>query len=341
MYWSKTGAPLGTEFEPLQQWILWDVCRPEPDPDPFVPTRGEWPLVSDMVSLNLEPEPSSILYTFYHLTIADIRTFDWYRFWSLGKGSASISAEEMEELAALREQIPVDVRDNCMSAAKSAIRQSREHIGIYCDNCDVYPIQEIRLKCMFCAGFDCCISCDLTLPPTIHTAGGDVHKPWHPMLMIFRPTVQFDHDLVRPFREIYYEPRAMYEMDGSEQNAATSEEHTFTCAHCERSLNGTRFLYFLEPGTRDSYMCPNCCAKLLADHNIELLSKEYHYILRFTLPQPLEDEHGELAQADYADGGEPLAEKAVWKQLQDRLEALENKFAGLESKLDRLIDILS
>ncbi|KAF9059723.1 hypothetical protein BDP27DRAFT_1371208 [Rhodocollybia butyracea] len=336
MYCSKREFPLGIEFEPLQQWMPLDVYQLEPEPVPFVPARGEWPLVTDVPN---STEPSSIpesimgttvLDTFYRLTVStlNMRTYECY-----GSGPQTLSEEEMEQLAMQRELIPTEVQDNCMNAAKSAIRQSYEHLSAYCDNCDACPIQNIRHKCMFCAG-------------------GDVHKPWHPMLLMFRPSLQLDHNLLRPFRERYdVESQGMREMSsnsvgvfGSEQDAATSEEHRFTCTHCKRSLSGTRFLYFLEPGSRDSYVCPDCYAKLLVDYDIQSLPKEYHRVLRFALPQP-EDEPGELAEVDHADDSKAVAGIAVLNQLQSRLETLENKFASLESKLesklDRLMDILS
>ncbi|KAE9402429.1 hypothetical protein BT96DRAFT_855748 [Gymnopus androsaceus JB14] len=346
-YCSKTEMPQGVEFESIDWRLPPDISQPDPD-DPFIPTRAEWPLVADVETLNPNPAPSSIpdsivdvLDTFYCLTIAEVRTLERDWFWGHKHGSDFISEAEKEELAVLREQIPPEVQDNCLTRAKSAIRQSKEHLGTYCDSCDVYPIPGVRHNCMFCTAFDLCSSCDATLPPAFNTPGGDAHKPWHPTLLMFRPTAQFEHILFRPFKEIYdSESESFFKIT---PDTTVPNEHCFACTHCGRSLTGTRYLYLLKPWeSKSKYMCSDCYTALHVKYDINSLPKEYHHILRFTLPPPDDKHDGEPTEAD--DGKAALAEASAVKRLeamQDRLSALEDKFSDIERKLDRLIDMLS
>ncbi|KAF9063264.1 hypothetical protein BDP27DRAFT_1451366 [Rhodocollybia butyracea] len=295
--------PHGIEFISTEWSLPPNILGPEPEHDPFVPVWAEGPAVTDFV-WDLEPSSTpesaeeNTMDSFYRLTIADLRTVEYNSFWcDDGHGSGFISEEERKELDALREQIPVEVQNNCMTRAKTAIRKSREHLGTYCDICDVYPIQGIRLKCMFCIAFDLCSSCDAAIPPTFNTAGGDVHMPWHPMLLISRPTIRFEHDLFYPFRKVAESPDKPEKVDvpGPASNS-TLNEYTCICTHCERSSDGIRYLYLAEPGLA-KYMCTECYAALHSRYDIDSLPKEYRQILRFTLPSTKDDAGQTLTHA--------------------------------------------
>ncbi|KAF8320528.1 uncharacterized protein EI90DRAFT_3131898 [Cantharellus anzutake] len=138
------------------------------------------------------------------------------------------------------------------------------------------------------------------------------------------------------------------EDDGKSEAVGSPESspstYKFDCSVCGKTLSGTRFLTTLHTGAQ--LICPGCEERLMTEHEKTVLPDYLRVLLKFTLPEVIEEEsEEEMGQEVYNKLNHTLDAhmKVVdgrLEKLETRFGELETRFGGLEGKLEHVISFL-